>query len=100
MGGSQTEVEEERKAMSYQVSIRSRALKDIEALPLKTARQISKAIDGLANNPRPQGCKKLKGEQEYIWRIRAGDYRVLYTIEETIRVIDIRRIGHRKDVYK
>lgn len=85
--------------MSYRISIRRRALKDLELLPVKTSQQLIKAIDNLAKDPRPQGCKKLKGEEEYMWRIRVGNYRVLYTIEDTIKVIDIRRIGHRKDFY-
>jgi mRNA interferase RelE/StbE len=74
-------------------------LKDLETLPAKSCKQVIKAIDQLAKDPRPQGCKKLKGEDEYMWRIRVGDYRVLYTIEDTVQIIDIRRIGHRKDIY-
>ena len=69
-------------------------------LPVKTNTQISKAIDKLADNPRPAGCKKLKGEKEYMWRIRVGDYRILYTIAEEVKVVDIRKIGHRKDIYE
>ena len=44
--------------------------------------------------------KKLKGEKEYMWRIRVGDYRVLYTIEDTIRIVEVRKIGHRRNIYK
>ncbi len=86
--------------MSYRITIRKKALKDLVALPAKISIQISKAIDDLAENPRPNGCKKLKGEEEYMWRIRVGDYRILYTIEEIIKVIDVRRIGHRSNIYK
>ncbi len=68
-------------------------------LPAKSGKQISKAIDALAEDPRPQGCKKLKGEEEYMWRIRVGNYRILYTIEDLIKIIEIRRVGHRKDIY-
>ena len=52
--------------MSYSISIRKAALKELEDLPSKESRKVSTAIDGLAENPRPSGCKKLKGEQEYI----------------------------------
>jgi len=71
--------------MNYRITIRKQALKELEHLPKKDNQQISKVIDGLKDNPRPQGCKKLKGETEYMWRIRAGNYRVLYTIEDEIK---------------
>lgn len=86
--------------MSYAVSIRKHALKELERLPKKDNLQISKAIDELAENPRPEGCKKLKGESEYMWRIRIGNYRVLYTIEDKIKIVEIRKIGHRKNIYE
>jgi len=54
----------------------------------------------LAENPRPAGCKKLKGTHEDLWRIRIGNYRVIYTINDTIQIIDIQKIGHRKDIYE
>ena len=50
-------------------------------------------------NPRPKGAKKLESKEE-IWRIRIGDYRVLYAIEDVIKIIEVRNIGHRKDIYK
>ena len=58
------------------------------------------AIDNLSIEPRPSGCKKLKGSLERLWRIRIGDYRVIYSIEDKIEVLDIRRVRHRKDVYE
>lgn len=54
----------------------------------------------LGYNPKPIGYKKLKGIKEDIFRIRIGDYRILYTIEEKIKIVDIRTIKHRKDAYK
>lgn len=81
------------------VTIRRQALKELERLPQKTNQQITKAIDKLSDDPRPQGCKKLKGEAEYMWRIRVGDYRVLYTIEDQIRIVEVKKVGHRKDIY-
>jgi mRNA interferase RelE/StbE len=85
--------------MSYKVAIVKKAFKELAALPEKINVQIVKAIDDLKEEPRPVGCKKLKGESEYIWRIRVGDYRILYFIEDTIQIVEIRRIGHRKDIY-
>ncbi|MGQ0738021.1 MAG: type II toxin-antitoxin system RelE family toxin [Bacteroidota bacterium] len=48
----------------------------------------------------PGGVKKLKGEKEDLYRIRSGDYRIIYSIEDKIRIVDIRKIGHRKDIYR
>jgi len=85
--------------MSYRISIRKQALKEIEELPPKLSRKVSAAIDELAINPRPTGCKKLKGEHEYIWRIRVGDYRILYKIDDEIKIVEVGKIGNRKNVY-
>lgn len=84
----------------YRIVISKQALKDLTHLPLKVNLQISKSIEALASNPRPSGCKKLKGEKEYVWRIRVGNYRVLYNIDDRIEIVDIRKIGHRKDIYQ
>ena len=84
----------------YKIVISKQALKDLIHLPLKVNLQISKSIEALASNPRPSGCKKLKGEKEYVWRIRVGNYRVLYSINDRIEIVDVRKIGHRKDIYQ
>ena len=84
----------------YQIFISNSAEKDLEKLPLVAMKRIESAIDNLAEIPRPLGCKKLKGTNENIWRIRVGDYRVIYSIEDKIQIIDIRRVRHRKDVYE
>ena len=85
---------------TYLITIRKQAIKELELLPKKDTHQIIKAIDELSINPRPIGSKKLKGEAEYIWRIRVGNYRVLYTIEDKVRIVEIRKVGHRKNIYK
>ncbi|MES1217243.1 MAG: type II toxin-antitoxin system RelE/ParE family toxin, partial [Bacteroidota bacterium] len=59
-----------------------------------------KTISSLAQNPRPLGVKKLKGSTEDLYRIRSGDYRVIYSVDDEIRIVDIRKVGHRKDIYK
>ncbi len=86
--------------MSFSIRIRKQALKEIEKLPSKNSIEISKAIDSLSFEPRPVGCKKLKGQSETIWRIKVGDFRILYIIEDKIKIVEIRKIGNRKDVYK
>ena len=60
--------------MSYAIQIRKKALKELEALPIKVNQQIVAAIDSLSDNPRPKGSLKLQGEKEYLWRIRVGEY--------------------------
>ncbi len=57
-------------------------------------------IDKLASDPRPAGSKKLKDSEEDLWRIRVGDYRIIYLIDDQIRIVNIRKVGHRKDVYE
>ena len=83
----------------YQVVISRSAVKDLETLPTAQIPKLVQAIDALAINPRPSGCKKLKGGVEAYWRIRQGDYRIVYQILDAIRIVDIRRIRHRKEVY-
>ena len=86
--------------MSYKIVVKKSAAKEIEALPTKILPQVTKAIYNLADTPRPQGCKKLKGSKENLWRIRIGDYRVVYIIDDSIRIVDVQKVGHRKDVYQ
>ena len=83
----------------YQIIIHKQALKELVQLPKKDNQKITLAIDKLAENPRPVGCKKLKGEHEYIWRIRVGDYRILYSIDEGVKIVEVGKVGHRKDIY-
>lgn len=85
--------------MSYTISITKQAFKELELLSKKINQRISAAIDKLSQNPYPIGSKKLRGKEEAIWRIRIGDYRVLYSIKNEIKVIEIRRVGHRKEIY-
>jgi mRNA interferase RelE/StbE len=60
--------------------------------------RIDKRILRLADDPRPQGCRKLRGQKD-IWRIRIGDYRVIYGVNDTTRTVSILRIAHRREVY-
>lgn len=84
----------------YAVRFKRSAEKELERLPIQIIRRISKAIDALAENPKPVGSKKLEGQREALWRIRVGDYRVIYLVEDVIKIVEIRRIGHRKDIYE
>lgn len=84
----------------YQIILSRSAEKDLDKLPAPTVKRVAKAIDGLAEDPRPSGCKKLKGTDENLWRIRIGDYRVVYAIADEIKIVDVRRVRHRKEVYE
>ena len=62
------------------------------------ARIISR-LEHLASTPRPQGCRKLKGGDKE-WRIRVGDYRIVYEIDDAARTVDVTRIAHRREAYE
>jgi mRNA interferase RelE/StbE len=85
--------------MPYQILLSRSAEKFLKELPRNIYLKISHDIEKLADNPRPHGCKKLKGNREE-WRIRIGDYRIIYNIDDDIVTIEVVRIGHRKDVYE
>lgn len=85
--------------MKYTVRFKKSAAKEMEQLPRQVAKRVAEAIDGLSENPRPLGCKKLEGQKETLWRIRTGDYRIIYSIQDVVHILEIRRIGHRKNVY-
>ena len=84
----------------YKVQFSKQAGKDIRNLPKTVIKRVIIASEGLATNPQPNGCKKLLGTKENLYRVRIGDYRIIYIIEETIRVVTVRNVRHRKDVYK
>lgn len=83
----------------YTVVFSKRAEKDIQKLPTNAIEKIIPAIVSLENNPRPHGCKKLRGYSD-LWRIRIGDYRVIYSIDDVIVLVDVREVGNRKDIYQ
>lgn len=75
------------------------AEKDLQRLSKEVLPRIVGALKELAKSPRPPGCKKLVGT-EGDWRIRVGDYRILYEIADAIRILRVNRIRHRRDVYR
>jgi mRNA interferase RelE/StbE len=84
---------------SYRIKIIRSAQKDIRKLPNTTRVRIVKRVHQLAKDPRPSGCEKLKGDKSS-YRIRIGDYRVIYRIQKNILLIEILRAGHRREIYK
>jgi mRNA interferase RelE/StbE len=85
--------------MSRTIIIENKAQKDFLKLVPPHDHQVKKAIDGLAREPRPHGVKKLSGTTDG-YRGRAGDYRILYTIDDRKKVVTIYRIRHRREVYR
>jgi len=84
---------------SYRTEYASGVEKDFRKIPTKTADRIARAIDKLGTNPRPVGSVKLVGfDIEY--RIRVGDYRVIYQIHDSVLVVLVIEVGHRKDIYR
>ncbi len=83
---------------SYTVHIKASAEREMASLPKAVSRSVSQKILALESNPRPPGCKKLSGRQEY--RVRVGDYRVLYVVSDAVKTIEIVAVGNRRDVYR
>jgi len=84
---------------SYQITFARSARKELQALPMSVAERILTKIEALVSNPRPTGCKKLKGPTR-LWRLRIGEYRVVYDLDDENRVVDITIVRHRSDVYR
>lgn len=84
--------------MVYRLELETRALKELKCLPRDRRELISAVLDDLERNPRPPGAKKLSGSDG--WRVRKGDYRVLFTVDDSSRLVRVYRIGHRREVYR
>jgi mRNA interferase RelE/StbE len=83
---------------SYRLLIKPSAGKEIEALPKHDRRRIVAKITSLSLNPRPPGCEKLSRHDQY--RLRQGNYRILYEIQDLDLVVVVVKVGHRRDVYR
>lgn len=84
---------------SYRVALTASAERELHRLSAKVVARIMPRLERLATAPRPPGCKKLKGG-DHEWRIRVGDYRIVYVIDDTARTVDVTRIAHRREVYE
>ena len=83
---------------SYSLEIKRSAAKELAQLPAKDRGRVIGRIQALADDPRPSGAEKLSGQERY--RVRQGDYRILYEIKDDILRIMVVKIGHRRDVYR
>jgi mRNA interferase RelE/StbE len=83
----------------YTITFATSARHELQRLPLKLARRILARIEALAQEPRPSGCKKLQGSS-LLWRIRIGDYRVVYEVDDQPAMVNIVAARHRSDAYR
>ena len=82
----------------YSIRILRRAIKDIADLPKGYARLVAEHIDRLGEDPRPPGAKKLRGTTDY--SLRVGVYRILYDIDDSVRIVTVYRVKHRREAYR
>ncbi len=83
---------------SYRVLIKPSAVKELEAVPLKARRKLAAKISALAGQPRPHGSEKLSGQERY--RIRQGEYRAVYAIDDSEQTVLVVTVAHRRDAYR
>ncbi len=84
---------------SYKISFRHSAEKELRKIPKPDLRRLVERIGALSNNPRPSGAQMLKGENRY-YRIRQGDYRVVYEVDDPAQQVIVIKVGHRREVYR
>ena len=83
----------------YEITFARSARRELQALEAQLVARIWARIQALRGQPRPPGCRKVQGE-EAVWRIRVGDYRVIYEIKDATRIIDVVAVRHRRDAYR
>ncbi len=83
---------------NYKIFIKPSAAKELKRLPQKDLKRIISKIQSLSQEPRPQGCEKLSAQERY--RLRQGNYRIVYSIEDEKLVVYVVKVAHRRDVYK
>ena len=87
--------------MAYRLEFKPAALRDLKRLPKPTNRRLAKSIEALAEEPRPRGVKKLQGKAERVfYRLRVGDYRVIYQVHDDVVLVLIVRVAGRKEIYR
>jgi mRNA interferase RelE/StbE len=85
--------------VNYRVVVRPAARRQLRALAPDIRRRLAPSIEALAANPRPRGVRQLAGRLS-LYRLRVGDYRILYTVDDAESVVTVAMIGHRRDVYR
>lgn len=84
---------------SYRIEWRRSTKRDLRKIPQDQVSKIVQAVEHLGTNPRPHGCSKLSGS-ECAYRIRVGDYRIIYEIYDGRLIVEVVKVGHRRDIYR
>jgi len=84
---------------AFRIELTPAAARDLRKLVPEVRRRVASRFDALAVNPRPRGVEKLEGEDD-LYRVRTGDYRIIYTVQDDVLLVAVVKIGHRRDVYK
>jgi mRNA interferase RelE/StbE len=82
----------------YSLLLKESAAAELERIPKKDLQRLIRRIEALGDEPRPRGCEKLSSRELY--RVRQGDYRIVYSIDDAKRVVEVFKIGHRSEVYR
>lgn len=82
----------------YEISVKKSAIKELEDIPKKELQKVIRKMRALSSDPRPQGSQKLSRKEQY--RIRQGDYRIIYSIQDDDLTVHIIKVGHRKEIYR
>lgn len=85
--------------MPYRIEFKPSAAKAFGKLPRDVQKRIGESVSDLAENPRPPGAEKMKGEDD-LYRVRSGDYRVVYKVSDEVLLVLVVRVGHRREVYR
>jgi mRNA interferase RelE/StbE len=85
--------------MAFRIEWKKSTRKDLRKLPASVTERVVAVVEGLADNPFPHGVEKLTGS-EHAYRIRLGDYRIVYEVVTELNLVEIQRVRHRKDVYR
>ncbi len=83
----------------YKIEWKQSAKKELRKLEKATISRIIRVVEDLSSDPHPTGCRKLQGS-EHLYRVRVGNYRVVYSVENEVLLIEIIRVGHRKEIYR
>ena len=85
--------------MTFALQFKLMALRQLEKLPRETQKRLVSRIEMLRNQPFPAGCKKMEAVPD-AWRVRVGDYRIVYQVQQKVLLVLVLTVGHRKDVYR
>lgn len=85
--------------MPYALQFKPLALRQLEKLPRDVQKRLASRIEMLRNQPFPAGCKKMEAVPD-AWRVRVGDYRIVYQVQQKVLLVLVLTVGHRKDVYR